>query len=120
MRFGFSGFGHNVGVLRREGLVALLGEESQLVGVEAFAARTVLLTQQHVHRVFELLDPPLSLVERIRLLADQLVAEGNVVGEGDLGVIHGDIICTSTRPTRGSTPKSPQVMRTRGRSEVVA
>ena len=55
--------GHDVGVLRRGRLVALLGEESQLVGVEAFAARAVLLTQQHVHRVFELLDPPLSLVE---------------------------------------------------------
>ena len=39
--------------------------------------------------MFELLDPPLSLLERVRLLADQLVAEGHVVGEGDLGVVHG-------------------------------
>ena len=97
--------GHNVGVLRGRRLVALLGEESQLVRVEAFAARAVLLTQQHVHRVFELLDPPLSLVERVRLLADQLVTESNVVGEVDLGVIHGDIVGTSTRSTRDQPRK---------------
>ena len=55
--------GHNVGILPKDGLVDLVGEQSQLVRVEAFAARTVLLTEQHVHRVFELLDPPLSLLE---------------------------------------------------------
>jgi len=112
--------GHDIGFLRCGCFVALLGEESQLVGVEAFAARAVLLAQQHVHRVFELLDPPLSIVEGFRLLADQLVTEGNVVGEFDLGVVHGDIVGASTCPTRGPTPKSPRVMRDRGRSVVVA
>src|SRR5262245_7311666 len=70
----------NVG-FRGDGLVAFLGEESQLVRVDPFAARPVLLTQQQVHRVLELLNPKLSLLKRVRLLADQLVAEGQVLGQ---------------------------------------
>jgi hypothetical protein len=72
----------DVGFGRREELVALVGEESQLVGVESFAPRAELLAEQDIHRVFELLDPPLGLLERVRLLADQLVAEGDLIGEG--------------------------------------
>jgi hypothetical protein len=55
--------GHNFGIRGRDGFVALLGKESKLVGVEAFAARAVFLTQEYVHRMFELLDPPLSVLE---------------------------------------------------------
>jgi hypothetical protein len=54
---------HNLGGWRRDGFVVLLGEESKLVRVDAFAAGAVFLTQEYVHRMFELLDPPLSVLE---------------------------------------------------------
>jgi hypothetical protein len=85
-------FDNSVGFLRCCRLIPRLGEESQLVRVEAFAPRAIFLSQQQVHGVFELLDAPLSHVQRICLLADQLVAQGNIVGESRLGIIHGNIL----------------------------
>jgi hypothetical protein len=55
--------GNNFGSCRRDGLIVLLGEESKLVEVDAFTARAVFLTQEYVHRMFELLDPPLCVLE---------------------------------------------------------
>src|SRR5262245_15348176 len=49
------------GLLGRNRVITLTGEESQLVRVDEFAARAVPLTQQEVDRVFELLDAPLGL-----------------------------------------------------------
>ena len=45
----------------------------------AFAPWAVFLAEQDIHRMLKLLDPPLSLLERVRLLADQLVEAGGEV-----------------------------------------
>jgi hypothetical protein len=67
--------------------------------------------------MLELLDPPPGLLERVRLLADQLVAERNLVGERQLGIIYANIVCTRTTSERVSTAK---ITRIRGRIVVVA
>ena len=50
--------------------------------------------------MFELLDPPLSVLERSRLLADQPMTGSNIVGEGSLSVMYAKILGASTRMAR--------------------
>ena len=50
-------------------------------GINALATWAELATVEQLDLVFQLLDPPLRLPDRLRLLADDLVAEGQVIGE---------------------------------------
>ena len=59
--------------------------------------------------MFKLLYAPLSLAEGVRLLADQLVTEGNVVGKADIGV----------SPVRGYTSQEIHLLRCREYERVI-
>jgi hypothetical protein len=52
-----------------------------LVGIDALAPWAELATVQQLDLMLQLFDPPPRLSDRLRLLADDLVAEGQVVGE---------------------------------------
>src|SRR5215470_7510051 len=55
--------GRDSGLCGKNRVITLLGEEAQLVRVDALAAGTVPLTEQQVDRVLELLDGPPCLLE---------------------------------------------------------
>ena len=79
--------GRNRGLFRRNRGIILTGEQAQLVRVDALTAGTIPLAEQEVHRMLQLLDTPLGLLECGGLLSNQLVAENDIVGEGNLGVL---------------------------------
>ena len=58
----------------------IVGEQSELVGIDALPPGTVLASEQLLDLVLQLLDPPLGLRDRARLPADDLMAEGQVGG----------------------------------------
>ena len=70
----------------------VVGEQAELVGIDALPPGTVLATEQLLDLMLQLLDPPLGLLDRVRLLADDLVAEVQVVGQGRGGLAHARIV----------------------------
>jgi hypothetical protein len=69
--------------------------------MNALAPEAILAAEQLLDLMRELLDPPLRLSDRVRLLADYLVAEGHVVGKGLVGVAHARILASSRTSKRG-------------------
>ena len=70
----------------------ILGEQPELVGIDALPPGAVLATEQQLDLMLQLLDPPLRLPDRVRLLADDLVAEGQVVGQWRGVLTHAKIV----------------------------
>src|SRR5262249_60604711 len=79
----------------------LIDEQPELVGIDALAPGTILAAEQLLDLVLQLLDPSLRLPDRLRLLADDLVAKGQVVGKGLAGVAHARILQSSRTSKRG-------------------
>src|SRR4051812_1359788 len=59
----------------------VVGEQTERVGLDALPPRAVLAAEQLLDLMLQLLDPSSGLLDRVRLLADDLVAEGQIVGQ---------------------------------------
>jgi hypothetical protein len=75
-----------------------VGEQAELAGIDALPPGAVLAAEQLLDLVLQLADSPLRLPDRLRLLADHLVAEVQVVGQRRDGLAHATIV----RPTTTS------------------
>src|SRR5512135_716766 len=82
-----------------------VGEQAELGGIDALPPGTVLAAEQLLDLVLQLLDPPLRLPDRVRLLADDLVAESQVVGKRRGGLAHAKILRPWTTSKRGPRTK---------------
>ena len=78
----------------------LVGEQAQLVGVDALPPGAELAAEELLDLVIQLLDPPLRLPNRLRLLADDLVAEPQVVGQRCGGLALATIVRPPTTSKR--------------------
>src|SRR4051794_17994883 len=83
----------------------LVGEETELVGIGALAPGTILAAEELLDLVLKLLDPPTGLPDRVRLLADDLVAEGQFVGQGRGRLAHARIVRPRATSKRGPPAK---------------
>src|SRR5262249_18012430 len=79
-----------------------VGDQRELVGVDALPAGTMLAAEQPLDLVLQLLDPPLGLLDGGGLLADDLVAEVQVVGQGRVALAHTQLIGACMTSRRGS------------------
>jgi hypothetical protein len=77
-------------------LLGRVVEQPELVGIEPLTAGAVLPSEQLRDEVLQLLDPPPGLADGVGLLADQLVAGGQIVGEGSIDLAHNSIIGASS------------------------
>src|SRR5512135_1212812 len=75
----------------------VLGEQPELVRVDAFPPRAELATEQQPELVLQLLDAPLRPLDRLRLLADDLVAKLQVRGKRRLMLTHARIVAAHPR-----------------------
>src|SRR5262249_52643237 len=84
-----------------------VGEQRELLGLDALPSGTMLAAEQLLDLVLELLDPPLGLLDGGGLLADDLVAQGQIGGQGGGGLAHTPIIvaCIASRRAPASDPR---------------
>src|SRR5262249_22224891 len=93
-----------------QALGRLVGEEPELVGIDALPPGTILAAEQLLDLVLELLDPPLGLLDGGGLLADDLLAEVQVGGQGRVGLAHAPIVAAHITSKRASTGNSMRVV----------
>jgi hypothetical protein len=82
LRLGILELGGLLGDTLGDVIGGVFTEESELGGIDALAPWAELATVKQLDLMLQLLDPPPGLPDHLRLLADDLVAESQVVGEG--------------------------------------